>query len=325
MGNSNHWFRAFSSTAGTGTLTLHSTIQAPASIPLVAADYVNNLAVQTVDARPFTYFFPNPNLARAVAENFSPARLTTSIVTTAELATLTSLSASDREIECIEGIQHLTGLRWLDLSHNQISDVSPLAGMDDLFGMNLACNRITDASPLVRRQDFHSFGIAARTALTTDREDVHEMRMEFLQSLHTDHWIRQRLGGPLGRITAMNSNPWAQLILNLDNNQISDLSAFYIESHDFISAIDQHVTLAPVARTNPLNVPNVVMGVWGSTVWPNQFQPTGAQYIFASNVVRWSNLPANISQVTYGFWYEGLNPSFEVYLIFSGTVVQPLR
>ncbi|UCF91232.1 MAG: leucine-rich repeat domain-containing protein, partial [Desulfobacterales bacterium] len=43
----------------------------------------------------------------------------------------------------------LTNLGFLELSYNQISDISPLAGLTNLGAFGLAVNQISDISPLV--------------------------------------------------------------------------------------------------------------------------------------------------------------------------------
>lgn len=59
-----------------------------------------------------------------------------------------SLSAEDRGIADLGGIEQLTRLEALDLSHNEITDISPLAGLRQLRFLDLESNRIEDVSPL---------------------------------------------------------------------------------------------------------------------------------------------------------------------------------
>ena len=63
-------------------------------------------------------------------------------------AEVVSLSAEDRGIADLGGIEQLTRLEALDLSHNEITDISPLAGLRQLRFLDLESNRIEDVSPL---------------------------------------------------------------------------------------------------------------------------------------------------------------------------------
>ncbi len=63
-------------------------------------------------------------------------------------AEVVSLTAEDRGITDLGGIEQLTRLEALDLSHNEITDISPLAGLRRLRFLDLESNRIEDVSPL---------------------------------------------------------------------------------------------------------------------------------------------------------------------------------
>ena len=60
------------------------------------------------------------------------------------------LQCVDRGITSIEGAQYLTNpnLHQIELSNNQISDVTPLIGLTNVTKLSLYDNQITDASPL---------------------------------------------------------------------------------------------------------------------------------------------------------------------------------
>ncbi len=63
-------------------------------------------------------------------------------------AEIVSLIAEDRGIADLGGIEQLTRLEALDLSHNEITDISPLAGLQRLRFLDLEGNRIEDVSAL---------------------------------------------------------------------------------------------------------------------------------------------------------------------------------
>lgn len=61
---------------------------------------------------------------------------------------LTSLSAVDRGIGDLSGIEQLSSLRNLDLTGNDITDIAPLADLDSLVLLDLSANRVADLTPL---------------------------------------------------------------------------------------------------------------------------------------------------------------------------------
>ena len=111
---------------------------------------------------------PDVNLRAAIAEALGKAP--GAPITAEEMATLTTLSTSDRDIKDLTGMEHavnleemwiedahisnlaplagLTKLRKLDTIKTDISDISPLAGLTNLTRLNLYASRVTDISPL---------------------------------------------------------------------------------------------------------------------------------------------------------------------------------
>lgn len=132
--------------------------------------------------------FQDLNLDRAIREALNKP---SGPIHASELAGLTSLTASDSEIEHLSGLQYCTNLTDLDLWHNQISDISPLADLTNLTGLSVQYNQISDVSPL-----------ANLTSLTV-----------------LDLWSNQIDDiSPLGNLTSLT-------YLYLPRNQISDISA----------------------------------------------------------------------------------------------------
>jgi Leucine-rich repeat (LRR) protein len=89
--------------------------------------------------------FPDPNLETAIKEALNKP---SEPIHASELAGLASLSASDRGIEDLSGLQYCTSLAELDLISNQIGDISPLASLTKLINLALGWNQISDISPL---------------------------------------------------------------------------------------------------------------------------------------------------------------------------------
>ncbi len=90
-------------------------------------------------------YFTDANLKQAVKDNLGIV----TDPTQAQMATLTYLSANNRGIEDLTGLEYAVNLTWLFLSENQISDISPLAGMANLTQLELSNNQISGISVLV--------------------------------------------------------------------------------------------------------------------------------------------------------------------------------
>jgi len=104
---------------------------------------------------------------------------------------LTSFNATGREIESLEGIEHLTSLEFLIIFDNHISDLSPLASLTDLRSIGLSQNNISDLSPLADLPNLYNIDL--RDNLISDIS-------------------------PLAGITSLDR-------INCNRNQISDVSA----------------------------------------------------------------------------------------------------
>jgi Leucine-rich repeat (LRR) protein len=98
----------------------------------------------------------------------------------------THLDASHCEVERLDGLEHCTDLRYLELSYNRITDLTPLSGLtqlEDLFlGIGdfeaapggILCteaesfrhtNRIVDLTPLEKLSKLHYLDLAGNNEL----------------------------------------------------------------------------------------------------------------------------------------------------------------
>ena len=111
---------------------------------------------------------PDPNLRAVIEEALGKAPGAS--ITVEEMATLTTVSTSDRDIKDLTGMEHavnleemwiedahisnlaplagLRKLRKLDTIKTDISDISPLAELTNLTRLNLYASGVTDISPL---------------------------------------------------------------------------------------------------------------------------------------------------------------------------------
>ena len=92
-----------------------------------------------------TVEFADANLERCVREALNRPQ---GPLTPADLAALTELDASHKNIESVAGLEYATALHTLYLRDNAITDVSPLAGLTNLQSLSLWGNAVTDVSPL---------------------------------------------------------------------------------------------------------------------------------------------------------------------------------
>ena len=146
------------------------------------------VAFDNIVVPPETVNIPDPNLRNAIEQFLGKAR--GAIITADEMAWLTGLDATNKNITNLTGLEAATELTYLDLRYNFISDISPLARLTNLTVLELGENNITDISPLA--------GLMNLTALN--------LWDNFLSDI-----------SPLARLTNLTQ-------LGLDNNFISDIS-----------------------------------------------------------------------------------------------------
>ena len=101
----------------------------------------------TQETQKTTVILAGENLAAVVRETLSiPSG---KALTSADLARLQSLDASEQGISELSGIEYCTNLSFIYLWSNQISDISPLASLTYLKHLYIYGNQISDLSPLV--------------------------------------------------------------------------------------------------------------------------------------------------------------------------------
>jgi len=93
--------------------------------------------------------FADPNLEAAIREAIDvPERP----IYPSDLAGLTSLSASGRNISNLTGLERCTDLTHLYLSYNEIGNVAPLANLINLAYLQLDLNQVGNISSLVQNE-----------------------------------------------------------------------------------------------------------------------------------------------------------------------------
>ena len=132
-------------------------------------------------------------------------------ITVAEMEGLTELSARNRRIEDLTGLEHATGLTQLYLSYNGIADMAPLADLASLVTLSLRGNRISDATPLADLAALETLDLRGnRISDATPLADLATLRWLDL----SDNGIADM--APLADLASLET-------LLLDNNRISDV------------------------------------------------------------------------------------------------------
>ena len=130
----------------------------------------------------------------------------------ASLARLTELELSDEEITDLTGLEHATQLADLDLSYNQISDVTPLAHLTQLIYLDLSDNQISDITPLAQ--------LTQLTRLELDRNQINDISPLAQLTQLTELTLWENQISDISPLVGLSSLRW----LSLTSNQIRDVA-----------------------------------------------------------------------------------------------------
>ena len=181
------------------------------SLLATPAGHLTNLSTRP-DANddPRNAHIPDEKLRKAFADALD--KHPRDVITVAEMEDLTVLQAGNAGIRDLTGMQYATGLVWLDLRFNQISDIAHLAGLTGLKHLSIWRNAVADISVVG--------GLTALEHFDADRNGISDIsplrRLSGLRELFLN-WNR------VGDISALAQMPGlrkAQLL----GNRISDLS-----------------------------------------------------------------------------------------------------
>ena len=135
--------------------------------------------------------FPDPSLEAAVRSYVFAKRGGTEPLTVDDVENISQVVARGKGIRDLTGLEHCKRLMLLDLTDNEVEDLSPIAGLNLLQSLALTNNRISDVSPLSELKRLQYLELSGNQV-----ENI----------------------GPLENLTAMNS-------LYLAENKIADISA----------------------------------------------------------------------------------------------------
>ena len=153
---------------------------------------------------------PDANLRAVIADSLGKAR--DAPITQAEMANLTVLKVSNKNISDLTGLEFATNLKWLWSSDNVISDVSPLSNLNSLEHLNLSTNLISDISTLSGLTDLKWVKL-----FKNQISDVAALSdLNSLEALD----LNTNVISDISTLSNLNNLTW----LSLDENQISDVS-----------------------------------------------------------------------------------------------------
>jgi len=135
------------------------------------------------------------------------------------MTNLTHLDLSGNQIHDITPLAGLTSLRHLYVGMNQITDITPLVGLRNLTSLSIADNNINDIRPLARLTNMARLSISGNQI-----SDITPLAgLTYLVSLSMDSNEISDLS-PLVRLTNLDN-------MSLRNNQVTDISPLaYLEN-----------------------------------------------------------------------------------------------
>ena len=138
------------------------------------------------------------------------------------------IDLSYNEITDISPLAELTELMSIDLSNNQVSDISPLSSLKRLEGLSLWNNLVSDISPLSELTELYALVLDEN--VIGDISALSELtEMQYLGL--SDNYISDL--SPLASLSDLYQ-------LTLDSNEISDLSPIYGLSNLIFVSLDNN-------------------------------------------------------------------------------------
>ena len=134
-------------------------------------------------------------------------------ITTADMATLTSLSETHSNISDLTGLEHAINLTSLALNNNSISDISYVAGLTNLTRLSLYNNSISDISALA--------GLTKLTSLSLWNNSISDLSTVVGLTNLTELKLSNNSISDISALAGLTK----LTSLNLSSNSISDISA----------------------------------------------------------------------------------------------------
>lgn len=170
--------------------------------------------------------FPDEQLEEAIRQELNYEK---GEIRPDQLVEIQELRIRDRNIENLEGIEHLTSLVSLDLRDNHIEDISPLADLSEMIDLNLRGNQVSDIEVLsnlvtIRDLNLRENQIKDISALS-ELKELRDLNIRYndvtnIEALENLDYLRERLyleGNPI-----TNYSPIMNYIDEIENHDISE-------------------------------------------------------------------------------------------------------
>ncbi|HAK1241576.1 TPA: LPXTG cell wall anchor domain-containing protein, partial [Listeria monocytogenes] len=239
------------------------------------------------------------------------------------------LELSNNQLNDISALSNVTNLHQLRLDGNQIKQLNGVSNLNNLETIELSNNQITDISSISGLKNLIGLGIdnnkisdlspisglAKLNHLTADNNQISDLSP--LSSLGAMEVMRLD-GNQISDVTPIANLANLNYVF-LAENQISDISSLQplFNSPNFfgITLDNQKITSEPVLYQQELVVPNNIKDEMGALISPDTISDNG---VYANPNISW-NLANYTNQVSYTFNKQLTQGSF------SGTVTQPLH
>ena len=136
---------------------------------------------------------------------------------------VTGLDCSNKSINSLGGIQHLTSLKQLDLAQNTITNLLPLANLTKLESLNLAGNALVNIEALSALNSLKHLHLGIAGQLDTSINRIRDIQALSGLSKLTELDLS---GNQINDISVLANMPHLAR-LNLDGNQVRDIDVLF--------------------------------------------------------------------------------------------------
>jgi uncharacterized repeat protein (TIGR02543 family) len=265
----------------------------------------------TPNASTIAQCFPDPNLAKAVAQaaNHDVGQP----LTKHDIASITGLGGGS--ISNLQGIENLTSLTRLGLAGNQVSNIAPLSKLTNLTLLDLGGNRVSDVGPLANLTNLTELWLDNNSGSGENNRVSDVGPLANLTNLTELDLGGNRVSdvGPLSKLTKLTA-------LWLEGNQITDVSPLSkltkLTEYDGLLELGGQSVSLPAVASSSVSVPTS-KSVDGSFVQPDRLTPSSGSYDAKTSTVSWKGLSGSGSAVLHAIVTGIIGYGFDV------TITQP--
>lgn len=252
--------------------------------------------------------FPDPNLARVIAEAFGVG--VNNFVTQTDLNRVVAFAANNENIQNLQGMQFLHNLREVSFLDNRISDLEPLRNLTNLERLLLDNNRIVSLSPLQNLRSLEWLWLDDnQISNLTPLAGLENLvwltlwgnRIENINSLRNlTNLVSLWLADNHIRDIYFLRNLYKLEVLTLAGNTISNFRPLHqLDNMQVIWVGTQETQILPSRlNTDPLAITNPIIAPNGRGLEPSFISHEGIHH---NSTLAWYALPENTRQVYANF------------------------